>query len=47
MILTDPFVVSALAPSRVFSISAQIISILVVFALGHCYMKIAGSELKE
>ena len=47
MIPSDPFVVNALAPSRVFSFSAQIISIPVVFASGHFYMKIAGSELKE
>ena len=44
MILTDPFVVSALAPSRVFSISAQIIAIVVVIACGHFWMKIAGGN---
>ena len=42
MILTDPFVVSTLAPSRIFCISAQIIAILVVLASGHFWMKIAG-----
>ena len=39
MILTDPFVVSVLAPTRVFSYSAQIASILVVIASGHFWMK--------
>ena len=47
MILTDPFVVSKLAPSRVFSYSAQIVSILAVIASGHLWMKIAGSEPKK
>jgi YjbE family integral membrane protein len=47
MILTDPFVVSVLAPTRVFSYSAQIVSILAVIASGHFWMKIAGSELKK
>ena len=42
MILTDPFVVSALAPSRIFCISAQIIAVVVVIASGHFWMKIAG-----
>ena len=42
MILTDPFVVSALAPTRVFSISAQVIAIVAVIACGHLWMKIAG-----
>jgi predicted tellurium resistance membrane protein TerC len=46
MILTDPFVVSVLAPTRVFSFSARIVSILVVLASGHFWMKIAA-ELKE
>lgn len=47
MILTDPFVVSALAPTRVFSFSAQFVSIVVVLASGHFWMKMAGPELKE
>ena len=42
MILTDPFVVSVLAPTMVFSFSAQIVSIVVVLAVGHLWMKIAG-----
>jgi len=42
MILTDPFVVSVLTPTRVFSVSAQIVSILLVLASGHFWMKIAG-----
>ncbi|MFZ0931428.1 MAG: YjbE family putative metal transport protein [Syntrophobacteraceae bacterium] len=42
MILTDPFVVSVLAPTRVFSYSAQIVSILVVIASGHFWMKMTG-----
>lgn len=42
MILTDPFVVSALAPTRVFNLAAQIVSILVVIACGHLWMKNAG-----
>jgi YjbE family integral membrane protein len=42
MILSDPFVVSALAPSRVFSISAQIVAVVGVIACGRLWMKIAG-----
>ena len=42
MILTDPFVASVLAPTRVFSYSAQIVSILVVLASGHFWMKVTG-----
>jgi YjbE family integral membrane protein len=42
MILTDPFVVSVMAPTRIFSFSAQFVSILVVIAAGHFWMKMAG-----
>jgi YjbE family integral membrane protein len=42
MILADPFVVSVLTPTGVFSFSAQIVPILVVLAAGHFWMKIAG-----
>jgi YjbE family integral membrane protein len=47
MILTDPFVVRVLAPTMVFSYSAQIVSILAVIAAGHFWMKIARSEPKR
>ena len=41
MILSDPFVVSTLAPSRVFSISAQVIAIVAVIVCGRFWMKSA------
>jgi predicted tellurium resistance membrane protein TerC len=47
MILTDPFVVRVLAPTMVFSYSAQIVYILAVIAAGHFWMKIARSEPKR
>lgn len=40
MVLSDPFVVSALAPTTVFSHSAQILSVAVVISCGHLWMKI-------
>jgi YjbE family integral membrane protein len=46
MILTDPYVVSVLAPTTVFIFSAQFASIVVVLASGHFWMKMAGPELK-
>jgi YjbE family integral membrane protein len=39
MVLTDPFVVSHLAPTRIFSYSAQIVSIAVVISCGRLLMK--------
>jgi YjbE family integral membrane protein len=47
MILTDPFVVRVLAPTMVFSLSVQIVSVVLVIASGHFWMKIAGPELKQ
>lgn len=42
MILSDPFVVSTLAPTRVFTISAQVIAIVAVIACARLWMKITG-----
>ncbi len=47
MILSDPFVVSVLSPTRVFNLSAQIASVLVVLACGRFWMKFAGSQQSE
>jgi YjbE family integral membrane protein len=39
MILSDPFVLNELAPTRLFSYSAQIASVMAVIAVGHLWAK--------
>jgi len=48
MILTDPFVEEVLAPSRVFSYSAQVLAIIAVIACGSFWAKLArtGTRLR-
>ncbi len=42
MIFSDPFVVSVLAPTKAFILSAQIVAVVLVIASGRFWMKIAG-----
>ncbi len=46
MVLTDPFVVSVLAPGRVFSYSAQAVSVAAVISWGLLFTKTAGTDQK-
>ncbi len=44
MILTDPYIVSVLAPARVVSLSAQIGAIIGVLVCAHLWMKVTGGS---